>query len=85
MRAAYFTHTGDADQIQVGQLPVPSIEPTDALVKIREAAVDRVDAYVRSGAFQTPINPQQIIGRDAWGTVVKVGTAVHGFHVGDRV
>lgn len=85
MKAVYFTHTGDVNQIQVGQLPVPTISSTDVLVKIQEAAVDRVDAYVRSGAFQTPINPQQIIGRDAWGTVVKVGTQVHAFHVGDRV
>ncbi|GAX02491.1 NADPH:quinone reductase [Secundilactobacillus pentosiphilus] len=85
MKAAYFTRTGDADQIQVGHLPVPSIEPTGVLVRIREATVDRVDAYVRSGAFQTPIKPQQIIGRDAWGIVAKVGAAVHAFHVGDRV
>lgn len=85
MKAAYFTQTGDADQIQVGQLPVPAIGPTDILVKIQEAAVDRVDAYVRSGAFQTPIKAQQIIGRDAWGTVVKVGAQVHAFHIGDHV
>lgn len=85
MQAAYFTHTGDADQIQVGQLPIPTIGSTDVLVKIQEAAVDRVDAYVRSGVFQTPIHPQQIIGRDAWGTVVEVGADVQAFHVGDQV
>lgn len=85
MKAAYFTHPGGVNQIQVGQLPVPAIGPTDVLVKIQEAAVDRVDAYVRSGTFQTPLKPQQVIGRDARGTVVKVGTEVHAFHVGDHV
>ncbi|WP_203624602.1 zinc-binding dehydrogenase [Lacticaseibacillus sp. 866-1] len=85
MQAAYFTQVGDPDQIEVGQLPVPSIGPADVLVRICEAAVDRVDAYVRSGAFKTPLQPQQIIGRDAWGTVAAVGAEVTAFHVGDLV
>ncbi|KRN18675.1 alcohol dehydrogenase catalytic domain-containing protein [Lacticaseibacillus camelliae] len=85
MQAAYFTQVGNTDEIEVGQLPVPSIGPADVLVRIREAAVNRVDAYVRSGAFKTPLQPQQIIGRDAWGTVAAVGAEVTAFHVGDRV
>ncbi|MFD1392048.1 alcohol dehydrogenase catalytic domain-containing protein [Lacticaseibacillus jixianensis] len=85
MQAAYFTTVGDADQIQVGPLPVPGIGPDEVLVRIHEAAVDRVDAYVRSGAFKTPLQPQQIIGRDAWGMVAAVGAEVTAFHVGDRV
>lgn len=85
MQAAFFTQVGDANQIKVGLLPVPEIGPSDVLVRIREAAVDRVDAYVRAGAFKTPLQPQQIIGRDAWGTVAAVGAEVKAFQVGDRV
>ena len=85
MSAAYFTHTGGPEQIQIGTLPIPAIGPTDVRVAIQEAAVDRVDAYVRSGAFQTPLQTQQVIGRDAWGIVQAVGPAVRQFQPGDRV
>lgn len=83
MLAAYITEHGSPDVIQVGQLPVPPPGPTDVLVRTEVVAVNHVDTFVRSGAYETSTPFPFVIGRDLVGTVVESG--VREFSVGDRV
>ena len=64
---------------------MPRPGPTDVLVRVEGAAVNPVAAFVRSGAFRTPITFPFVIGRDLAGTVAVAGPGAPGFAVGDRV
>lgn len=83
--AAYVTQLGPPDRIEVGELPVPALGPTDVLVRTAVLAVDQVDILVRSGAYPTPTPFPFIIGRDLAGTVTAFGPGAVGFEEGDRV
>ncbi|MEU7767688.1 NADPH:quinone reductase [Nocardia sp. NPDC049190] len=85
MTAAYITEHGPADDIMVGELPVPALGPTDVLVRAQALAVNHVDTFVRSGAYPTHTPFPFVIGRDLAGTVVAQGPGVSEFHPGDRV
>ncbi|WP_245854155.1 NADPH:quinone reductase [Micromonospora wenchangensis] len=83
--AAYVDRPGPAGTIRVGPLPAPEPTPTEVLVRVEASPVNRVDTFVRSGAFRTPLTFPFVIGRDLAGTVLRVGAAVTGFAPGDRV
>jgi NADPH:quinone reductase-like Zn-dependent oxidoreductase len=83
--AAYITGPGPADAIRIGELPIPPCGPTDVLVRADAMAVNFVDTFVRSGAYQTPLPLPFIIGRDVVGAVEAVGAGVAGFRPGDAV
>lgn len=84
--AAYVTALGGPEQITVGQLPVPALGPTDVLVETEALEVNRVDTYVRSGAYATPTPFPFVIGRDLVGTVIRAGSGAGAqFHAGERV
>jgi len=85
MQAAYIEQTGQPDVIKVGELPQPTIRPTELLVKVTAVAVNHVDTFVRRGSFKTAMAFPFVIGRDAVGTVTAVGEQVSGFNVGDRI
>lgn len=85
MRAAFIERTGGADEIQVGQLPVPTPGPTDVLVAMEASEVNHVDLFVRSGAYRTNTPFPFVIGRDIVGTVAGRGDGATQFEVGDRV
>jgi NADPH:quinone reductase-like Zn-dependent oxidoreductase len=85
MRAAYVTEFGAPELIRLGELPVPTIGPTDVLVEVETAAVNPVDAYIRSGLWRTPTPFPFVIGRDLVGTVAATGPGVTGFEPGQRV
>ncbi|HMN22682.1 MAG TPA: NADPH:quinone reductase [Ottowia sp.] len=85
MRAAFIRRTGDVDQIEVADLPVPRPGPTDVLVRMTASVVNPVDLFVRSGAYRTHLPFPFVIGRDLVGTVVQPGPGVSGFRPGDAV
>ncbi|SFQ03561.1 NADPH:quinone reductase [Amycolatopsis arida] len=85
MTAAYVTGFGTAADIRVGSLPVPEPGPADVLVRVRAAAVNHVDTFVRSGAYRTALTFPFVLGRDLVGTVARPGSAVAGFPPGTPV
>ena len=85
MRAAYIEAHGSAESIKYGTLPTPVPGPTDVLVEVDAVAVNNVDTFVRSGAYETPVPFPFVIGRDLVGTVAAVGAGVVDFAVGEAV
>lgn len=85
MNAAFVRRLGSADNIEFGRLPVPPCGADEVLLRVEALAVNHVDTFVRSGAYQTPIPMPFILGRDCVGQVVAVGDKVTAFAVGDRV
>lgn len=85
MRAAFIEQTGPPEVIRVGTLPDPQPGPEEVLVRVRAAAVNPIDTYVRSGTVAMPLPFPFVVGCDLAGEVVAVGEAVAGLAVGDRV
>jgi threonine 3-dehydrogenase len=71
----------------MGEVPVPEIGPTDVLIKIRKTAICGTDVHIFNwdAWSQKTIPVPMVIGHEYVGTIAKVGSAVRGFQVGDRV
>ena len=85
MPAAYIEELGAPGVIRYGDLPVPRPGPTDVLVQVDVTVVNRVDTFVRSGVYRTPLTFPFVVGRDCAGTVAEAGPGAFGFAPGDRV
>jgi len=58
------------------EMPTPSIGPGDVLVRVRAAALNHIDLWVRQGLPRLRLAFPHIPGADAAGVVESVGTAV---------
>jgi len=85
MQAAYFNEPGPPEVIQYGELPTPTPQAGEVLVKVGAAALNPVDTYIRSGAVAMPLPKPFIPGCDLAGTVEAVGPGAQRFQKGDRV
>ncbi|MBN1393779.1 MAG: NADPH:quinone reductase [Pirellulales bacterium] len=85
MKVAFIERFGPPKNIVVGDLPRPKPAPGQVLVKITAAAVNPVDAYLRSGSYPMDLPMPYIMGSDLAGVVESVGSQVAKFRPGDRV
>ncbi len=88
MKAISIAEAGGTEVLQYTDVAVPEINSNEVLVAIKAISINPVDAKTRAGKGvfgrfkdQLPI----IIGWDIAGTVVKVGSEVSKFNVGDDV
>ncbi|MDR5698595.1 zinc-binding alcohol dehydrogenase family protein [Agromyces aerolatus] len=65
------------------ELPLPELRPRDVLVAVAAVSVNPVDLKMR--ARRAADDPQLVLGYDAAGTVVAVGSEVALFAAGDEV
>ncbi|MBI1773629.1 MAG: NADP-dependent oxidoreductase [Burkholderiales bacterium] len=87
MKAAIVDRYQKRGALRIGQMPVPEIREDEVLVQVHAAAVNLLDAKIRSGEFKLilPYRLPLILGHDAAGVVVKVGSKVRQFKLGDEV
>ncbi len=85
MKAAFITRTGAPSVIECGVLPDPVPGPRQALVRVRAAAINPIDTYVRAGTVAMPLSFPFIVGCDLAGEVVEVGDEVDKLRPGMRV
>ena len=84
---------GPPEVLRLDDAPEPAVASSDVLVRVHAAGVDRGTAHLMRGepylmrvigfGFRGPKNP--VPGRDVAGTVVRAGSDVAGFQVGDEV
>ena len=65
--------------------PRPAVGPTDVLIKVAAAGVNRPDVMQRQGRYPPPAGAPDIPGLEVAGTVEAVGSAVTDWQAGDRV
>lgn len=70
-----------------GDRPEPAVGDDDVLVAIHAAGLNPLDAKIRDGAFKPllPYRPPFVLGHDMAGIVVRTGSRVRRFKVGDEV
>lgn len=85
MRAAYIQRFGPADEIRVGEFPLPAVGRDEVLVRVTAVAVNPIDTYIRAGTYHVTVPFPFIIGRDLVGEVVRVGELVTHLAPGQRV
>jgi NADPH2:quinone reductase len=85
MKAAYLETTGSPDVIKVGELPTPTPQAGEVLVRVKAAALNPIDTYVRAGVVAMTLPKPFVTGSDVAGVVEAVGPGVKRFKSGDRV
>lgn len=85
MRAAFIRQTGGPDVIEVGRLPVPVPGPREVLVRVKAAAINPIDTYIRAGTVAMPLSFPFVVGCDLAGEVVAVGEDVASLRPANRV
>lgn len=67
------------------QQPQPTPGEYDLLVEVKAVSVNPVDTKVHKGAQKNGLQQPRILGWDASGVVLAVGSKVSGFNIGDEV
>lgn len=83
MRAIQVSQFGSPEVLQLVDLPDPQPGPQQVVVRLHAIGVNPVDTYIRSGAYgdrPMPYTP----GTDAAGEILRVGSEVGTWKVGDR-
>jgi NADPH:quinone reductase-like Zn-dependent oxidoreductase len=87
MRAVTLTRYGGPEALDVGTLPVPTPLPGEVLVRVSAASVNPIDWKLREGMSKSYLerNNPAILGRDAAGVIVALGTDAGAWSCGDQV
>jgi NADPH2:quinone reductase len=83
MKAVRVHQFGGPEAMQYEDVPTPSPEVGQVLVKLAAAGLNYIDVYQRTGLY--PNNLPYTLGLEGSGTVAAVGQDVTGFKEGDRV
>jgi len=87
MKAWVYGEYGGVDVLKLdSNVTVPDVKEDQVLIKVVAAALNPVDAKRRQGKFKATDSPLPTVpGYDVAGVVVKVGSQVKDFKVGDEV
>src|SRR4051812_48823005 len=85
MRAVSQQAFGGPHVLRLTDVPRPTPLPSEVVVRVHAAAVNPVDAVVRSGAFPMLGEPPFVLGWDISGVVEEVVPGVTRFQAGDEV
>jgi putative PIG3 family NAD(P)H quinone oxidoreductase len=85
MKAITIPVPGDADALVLDHVPAPEPGPTDVLVTVAAAGVNRADLMQRQGFYDPPPGASPYPGLEVSGTIAAVGDQVEGWSVGDEV
>jgi alcohol dehydrogenase len=87
MKAFVLERYGRKRALRSTELPTPELRDDEVLVEIHAAGVNLLDAKIRNGEFKLilPYRLPLVLGHDVAGVVVKAGSRVRSFKVGDEV
>jgi NADPH:quinone reductase-like Zn-dependent oxidoreductase len=85
MKAVLFYQHGGVEVLQYTDFPTPEPGPGQVLVRLKAAALNRVDLWTRAGWPGIKLEYPHISGADGAGEIVALGAGVSGLQVGDAV
>src|SRR5260370_4648398 len=86
MNAVVIHQYGGPEVLTFEEYPDPVAGAGEVLVRVAATSINPIDNMRRSGRAKDffPIQFPGVIGKDLAGTVLKLGSGVEGFSVGDR-
>lgn len=87
MRAMVIDKYGKNKPLRLAEMPIPEVGERDVLAEIHAASINPIDFKIKEGKvklllkFAMPL----ILGNDFSGTIVKVGSQVTKFKIGDEI
>lgn len=88
MKAIVLKEFGGTENLEVQELPIPTVSESEVLVKVKSLSINPVDVKTRAGkgmAGRMKELKPLILGWDVSGVVEAVGASVQGFKKGDEV
>lgn len=87
MKAFIIKRYGKKEKLQLTEIGEPVVKENDVLVEVHAAGINLLDSKIRDGEFKIilPYKPPFTLGHDVAGMVVKTGSRVGKFKVGDEV
>ncbi|MEV0650620.1 NAD(P)H-quinone oxidoreductase [Phytomonospora sp. NPDC050363] len=85
MRAVVASEPGGPEVLNWAEVPDPVVGPSDVLLRVAAAGVNRADLLQRQGHYPPPAGASSVLGLECSGTVVAVGEKVTRWAVGDEV
>jgi NADPH:quinone reductase-like Zn-dependent oxidoreductase len=85
MRALFFERHGGNEVLQIGDRPEVPAGRGEVRIRVRAAALNHLDIFVRDGLPNVTVPLPQIPGADAAGEIESIGEGVEGLTLGDRV
>ena len=85
MKAAIFREHGPIENLEVADIPTPEPGPGQVLVRVRAAALNHLDLWVREGIPGLKLALPHVGGSDIAGEIEAVGADVEGWRVGEHV
>lgn len=85
MKAVFFERHGGVDVLQYGEIDDPLPEPGQVQVRLKSAALNRLDLWVREGWPGIKLQYPHIPGADGAGVVSLLGEGVKTWEIGQRV
>jgi NADPH2:quinone reductase len=85
MRSIDLPEFGDADVMQLRRTEIPVPGPTEVLIRVIAAGVNRPDVVQRQGLYPAPPGASPILGLEVSGEIVALGDKVSQWQAGDKV
>src|SRR6188472_2507681 len=85
MRQVWITRTGPPEVLELREAADPAPNAGEVQIRVRAVGINFADIMARLGLYPDAPKPPCVVGYEVAGTIDAVGTAVTGFHSGDRV
>jgi len=85
MKAAVFYHCGDANQIEIADVPEPNPGAGQVLIRVRASAFNHLELWSLHGPADESYHFPMWTGSDISGVIERVAPDVSGWSVGDAV
>jgi NADPH:quinone reductase len=85
MKAIVLTAFGGIENLQLQEVPVPSVDAGELLVRVFATSINPLDYQIRRGDYPDYVPLPAITGHDVSGVVERVGPGVTDFKPGEEV
>lgn len=90
MKAVVFSEQGSAEVLQYTDVPKPTLDTNEVLVKVAACAVNYLDLHARRNRPEIAAKLRRgdtphILGSDIAGTITEIGAEARGVSVGNRI
>lgn len=85
MKAVMLTAHGAPGRFELRELPEPAPAPDEVVVQVQSCGLNHLDLWVEQGALPVPVALPRVGGGEMAGRIVKLGSAVKDWQIGDAV